>query len=168
MPPIVSLPNAPFLGEVRRLIRQGHTVTLTVRGFSMQPFLEDRRDKVVLTPCDDIRTNDVILAEVAPGRYVLPRVVGLDGDRITLMGDGNSVGKETCSRTDVVARATAFYRKGKDKAVSVDSRRWKAYTAIWTHLLPFRRYLLAFHRRIWLKITSHSLTHISDEAQKRI
>ena len=45
----VELPNEIFLGEVKRLIADGHDATLRVRGFSMRPFLEDRRDKIVLT-----------------------------------------------------------------------------------------------------------------------
>ncbi len=45
----VELPNEVFLKEVRTLIADGHHVTLRVRGVSMRPFLEDRRDKIVLT-----------------------------------------------------------------------------------------------------------------------
>ena len=39
-----SIPNEILLPEVARLIKEGHTVTITVRGNSMNPFLVDRRD----------------------------------------------------------------------------------------------------------------------------
>ena len=42
------IPNEVLLPEVARLISEGHTVTLTVRGNSMNPFLVDRRDSIVL------------------------------------------------------------------------------------------------------------------------
>ena len=41
------IPNEVLLPEVARLISEGHTVTLTVRGNSMNPFLVDRRDRIV-------------------------------------------------------------------------------------------------------------------------
>ena len=41
-----SIPNEILLPEVARLIKEGHTVTITVRGNSMNPFLVDRRDRV--------------------------------------------------------------------------------------------------------------------------
>ena len=40
-----SLPNDLLIPEVAELIRQGHTVTLTARGNSMNPFIVDRRDR---------------------------------------------------------------------------------------------------------------------------
>ena len=42
--------NAQFLPEVVKLLNEGHTVTLKLKGFSMRPFLEDGRDKALLTP----------------------------------------------------------------------------------------------------------------------
>lgn len=60
MPQLISLPNEVLLAEVSQLIREGYSVTLTVRGFSMRPFLEDRRDKAVLAPYDTLRLGDVI------------------------------------------------------------------------------------------------------------
>ena len=43
-----SIPNEILLPEVARLIKEGHTVTITVLGNSMNPFLVDRRDRVTL------------------------------------------------------------------------------------------------------------------------
>ena len=65
-PETVELPNEIFLKEVRTLIAEGHDVTLRVRGVSMRPFLEDRRDKVVLTRPDAPKVGDAVLAEIAP------------------------------------------------------------------------------------------------------
>lgn len=158
MTKVVNMPNAVLLGEARRLIREGHTVTLSVRGFSMRPFLEDRRDKVVLASCPEARKGDIVLAEITPGTYVLHRIVDLDGEKVTLMGDGNVAGRETCRKADIAGRAVAFYRKGKSVPVTTDSRLWKTYSAVWTRTLPARRYMLAFYRRVWLRIFCHPST----------
>ena len=51
------IPNEVLLPEVARLISEGHTVTLTVRGNSMNPFLVDRRDRIILGPLPMIIYN---------------------------------------------------------------------------------------------------------------
>lgn len=136
------LANEVLIPEIKRLIDEGQTVTFRVRGRSMRPMIEGDRDSVVLVPCDvtTIRKNDVILAEVAPKRYVLHRIIGVDGDLLTMRGDGNLYGTETFSRQYVIGRAEAFIRKGKK--LRMDSLRWKVYSYLWTHMLPLRRYLL--------------------------
>jgi len=41
--------NAQLLPEIIKFLEEGHSVTLQLRGFSMRPFLEDKRDKALLT-----------------------------------------------------------------------------------------------------------------------
>ena len=66
-----SIPNEILLPEVARLIKEGHTVTITVRGNSMNPFLVDRRDRVTL--------GDFTTEQLQPGVTVLDigRVMGV-------------------------------------------------------------------------------------------
>ena len=67
------IPNEVLLPEVARLISEGHTVTLTVRGNSMNPFLVDRRDRIVLGPFtdNDLQLNTVVLARDTNGRIAV-------------------------------------------------------------------------------------------------
>ena len=46
----IQFPNAQLLPEIIKLLNEGHTVTLQLRGFSMRPFLEDKRDKAPCLP----------------------------------------------------------------------------------------------------------------------
>ena len=146
---VVQAANEIFLPQVVALIAEGHTVTLPLRGRSMRPFLEDGRDKALLeavkeTPC----VGDAVLAEIWPGHFVLHRIVDIDGQRVTMRGDGN-LGTETCRLEDVRAKATAFFRKGRSKPDRTDGRKWRIYSWWWTRLLPIRRYLLfALHPHI--------------------
>ena len=92
-----------------------------------------------------------MLAEIAPKQYVLHRIIDISGDRVTLRGDGN-LSVEYCRIGDVKATAIGFYRKGREKLDSTKGRKWRIYSYVWTRLFPIRRYLLAFYRRIWLKL----------------
>ena len=47
--PELQFPNAELLPEIVKMLNEGHTITLRLRGFSMRPFLEDNRDKALFT-----------------------------------------------------------------------------------------------------------------------
>jgi hypothetical protein len=133
----------PHIGE---LIQQGHTVTLPLRGYSMRPYLEDNRDKALLAPPPkELHVGDVVLAAIQPKRYALHRIVGISGEAITLYGDGN-FSPEHIRQQDVIAIAKGFYRKGRNRLESTDSRAYNVYWKTWLRLRPIRRYLLALWR----------------------
>lgn len=147
----VHYPNAVMLPEIIKLLEEGHTAKLRLRGYSMRPFLENDRDEALLKAVDEIHIGDPVLAEVSKGRYVLHRIIAIDNNTVTLRGDGN-LQTETCLRDDVKGIAIGFYRKGRKKIEKTDGWKWKTYSWLWMRLFPLRRYLLAFYRRIWIKI----------------
>lgn len=141
--------NEVFLPQVVEMLVEGHTVTLPLRGRSMRPFLEDGRDKALLVAANgNVKVGDAVLAEISPGHYVLHRIVDIDGEKVTLRGDGN-IAVEKCRLQDVKALATAFFRKGRSVPDKTDGWKWRIYSWLWTRLLPIRRYLLfALHPHI--------------------
>ena len=141
---VVELPNEVFLKEVEKLIAEGHDVTLRVRGVSMRPFLEDRRDKIVLTKTQNPKIGDAVLAEIEPGKYVFHRIVVIKGERVTLRGDGNISSAETCDLNDIVAVAKAFIRNGKN--FTVEGMAWRCYSVLWPKCPLMRRVLLKLYR----------------------
>lgn len=140
--------NAVIIPQFVRMIDEGHSVTFKLRGFSMRPFLEDGRDKVVLGKPQSVKRGDAVLAEIAPGRFVLHRIVAINGQHVTLRGDGN-IATEHCSLGDIRGIALAFYRKHHTKPDSTTGLKWRIYSFFWTHLLPIRRYLLFIDRKIF-------------------
>lgn len=145
----ISFSNAMLLPEVVKMMDEGHTVTLRLRGYSMRPFLEDNRDKALLTKAIDPRVGDAVLAEIAPNHFVLHRIVKIKGDQVTLRGDGN-LGVEHCTLDDVKGFVIGFYRKGRTTLDKTNGWKWRTYSFFWTRLYPIRRYLLAIYRRIIL------------------
>lgn len=137
--------------EIARLLEEGHTVTLKLKGNSMRPFLEDGRDKALLTKPVHPKVGDPVLAEITKGHFVLHRIVALTGNSVTLRGDGN-LNDEQCKVGDIRGAVIGFYRKDRKTLDRTDGRKWKAYSWAWTRLYPVRRWLLAFYRRIWIPI----------------
>lgn len=149
--------NEVLLPQVVEMLNEGHTVTLPLRGRSMRPFLEDGRDKALLVAVKEPpRVGDAVLAEISKGHYVLHRIVKIEGERVTLRGDGN-LGTESCRIEDIRALATAFFRKGRNEPDSVKGWKWRIYSWWWMRLLPIRRYLLfAFHPHIPRRFLKHN------------
>lgn len=141
-----EIPNHIILGLARNMIREGHTATIFVKGYSMRPFLEHLRDRVVLDVPEALQVGDAVLAEISPDHYVLHRIIEIDGDDIILMGDGNVRGTETCKRWEVAGVVTHYLRP--NRTISANDPRLCRRIRIWRNLLPIRRYLLFVYRAL--------------------
>ncbi|MBR3500429.1 MAG: S24/S26 family peptidase [Bacteroidales bacterium] len=144
----LTLPNEVLLPEVAALLAHGNEVEIRTKGASMLPFIVGDRDSVRLKAFPAYEVGDAVLAEIAPGRFVLHRIVKIDGDCVTLKGDGNLVGTESCSLGDVKGKAVSVVRPG-GKTVDICSPRFMARARRWNALPYFvRRYYLAIYRRL--------------------
>lgn len=135
-----------IVAEAIRLTENGESVTLPVNGHSMLPFIVGWRDCVILQKAAHPKVGDVVVAWVEGRRYVLHRIIRIDGERVTLMGDGNLRGTETCTLSDVKALATHVVDvKGRTHDLY---NRWRRRAVrVWWYVRPVRRYLLAIYRR---------------------
>ena len=135
-----------LMPEVGRLIREGKTVVLPVRGNSMRPFIQNGNDCVELHPLPPVlRKGDVVLAWTDDRRYVLHRIIAIDGEKVTLMGDGNLQGVEHCTTDGVKAKATHVVDcKGRRRELYTP---WRTMAArLWQKLRIVRRYLLKIYK----------------------
>lgn len=136
-----------------KLVHEGLRVTFPVKGYSMLPFIIGGKESVDLVKPVDLRVGHVVLAWVEGSRYVVHRIIQIDGDKVVLMGDGNIAGVEHCLLSDVAALATHVVTpKGKHHSLYVPWR-MKA-SRLWWQLMPVRRWILAIYRRTWLKVIS--------------
>jgi hypothetical protein len=146
----VVVPNSILLGEVKSLLAEGKDVVIPTKGNSMLPFIRGGRDSVNLRRLDTLEVGDIVLAEIREGVYVLHRVFAVDGDSVTLKGDGNLRNVEKCRRSDIAGTALGVL---KDNGREVDCRRPEAVrrARAWrTMPVLFRRIFLAIYRRIFI------------------
>ena len=121
-----------------KLVNEGLRVTFPVKGYSMLPFIIGGKESVDLVKPIDIQVGHVVLAWVEGCRYVVHRIIQIDGDKVVLMGDGNIAGVVTPK-----GKHNNLYSPWRIKA-----------SHLWWRLLPIRRWILAIYRRTWLKIMS--------------
>ena len=128
--------NQSAFSQARDLLLKGESVRIAERGQSMLPFFQSG-STILLRPIrkEDFRVGHVVMAESAPGRFVVHRILRLEGDRVVLLGDGNLYGTETMSR---------------EKVYGIVDCGWLhlRLAALWRIMQPLRRYPLAVLRRI--------------------
>ena len=142
------LENKEFIPLVVELVEQGHEVTIPLRGNSMRPFLSDYNDKAILVSLSrPLRIGDVVLADMQEGRYVLHRIIKMNGEMIQMQGDGNLHPDKVVSQCDIKAMAKGFIRNGSDRIDYADGFLFRCYSFLWMRMIPLRRWLLAGFRR---------------------
>ena len=124
-------------------LKEGKVVAIVPQGISMLPFIKGGACRVYLLKKEKVEVGDIVLADYH-GKHLLHRVYAIDGEEITLMGDGNLEGTEQVTATDILGTAVEM--------VSSDGRHHKPKKAwLWRKLLPVRKYLLKIHRK-WDKL----------------
>ncbi|MBO4442379.1 MAG: S24/S26 family peptidase [Bacteroidaceae bacterium] len=135
-----------IIQEAVRLVQDGVSVTFPVKGRSMLPFIVGGSESVILQKPGSLQRGQVALAQVGPDRYVVHRIIKVEPDRITLMGDGNIRGTESCTPSNVLARATHVVNaKGERRTLDSKGQMFKA--RVWYWIRPLRRIILAVLRR---------------------
>ncbi len=127
--------NREMFSVVRDLLLEGSPVRVSVKGQSMLPFFRSG-STVSLRPIreEDFRKYNVVLADTGRN-FVIHRIIALDGDMVTLLGDGNIYGTESMTRDKVYG--------------IIDCSRTHIFFAqIWLWLRPVRRFPLAIIRRV--------------------
>ena len=145
------VPNDILFAHISELLKEGKTVNFKVKGVSMLPFIVGDRDSVSIKALP-FEEGDAVLAQLPSSAYVLHRVLKIEGTRVTLKGDGNLLGTESCSVTDVKGKVLAVLKKG-EKRVEVNTPAYKRKIRCWNSL-PYivKRFYLAIYKRIFVRL----------------
>ena len=143
---MTTISDNEIIRNAIQLVNEGMRVTFPVKGYSMLPFIIGSKESVDLVKPENLQVGHVVLAWVEGCLYVVHRIIRIDGDQVTLMGDGNVGVTEHCLLGDIKARVT--------HVVSADNKerdlhkRWRMLAArLWYWVRPVRRYLLAIRKK---------------------
>lgn len=144
-PQLKHIENEVLFPLVKQLLLEGRDATLTPQGNSMQPFIRGGVDTVVLRKMPDVREGDIVLFCLPEEKFILHRLIRVEGEELTFMGDGNLRGEEHCTKADVLGTVVLIRSpKGRHKPTH---RWWR----LWQWLLPVRWLLL--------KVDRHAFRH---------
>ena len=151
--------NDTFFADVLQVLDQGKRVTIPVKGFSMLPFIRGGKDLVVLEKVGEVlKADDIVLFRMGPregGRYVMHRILSIDGDAVDIMGDGVPETHEHVRRNQILAKAVEILRGG-ERTVDPYAPGQLRLVHFWQWLRPVRRYILFVYRHLpwnssWIK-----------------
>lgn len=139
------VPNALLFASVEEIIAEGKSVDITVKGFSMRPFLRDGRDAVTISPigAQELKVGMVILFRYR-NAHVLHRIRAIRDGRLRIEGDGNYRLCEEAALEDVVGYVSSITLEG-GATLSYGSVRWRCRTS-WSLAVKRVRTMA-----IWLK-----------------
>lgn len=113
-------------------LASGQSVAFSPQGESMLPMLRSGKDSVILSPAPErLKKYDVALYQRENGRYILHRVVKVEGDAYVMIGDHQLRFEGSVSHSQILAVVTAFYRNGKYHTVTEPG--YRLYCSLMNH-----------------------------------
>lgn len=132
---VINRDNVTTFSVVRDILLEGDNVTITVNGQSMLPFFRSG-STVTLRPIrkEDFKKYAVVFAD-AGNHFVIHRIINIEANKVTLLGDGNIYGTESMDKERV-------YGVIDCSALHI------FFAKIWLWMRPIRRFPLAIFRRV--------------------
>lgn len=115
-------------------------------GYSMYPMLRDRKDTVVIVPCEGrLKKYDVPLYK-SEGRYILHRIIEVRPDSYVIRGDNCMRTEYGITDADILGVLKTFYRD--DKEVNMNGIGYKLYVRIWHHSFVLRKIIRKMREKL--------------------
>lgn len=134
---------------IRAALERNQGVRMTVMGSSMFPFIRGG-DVVELEPMRHAPVaGDLVLAQCASvpegERYVLHRVVRVEGEACFLRGDSQKDWEGPFGRKDILGKVTLVYRNGHVRRL--DHGIWRSVGLAWNRCAPLNLWLFQLMRQ---------------------
>lgn len=92
-------------------IKNGGAFMFRPRGISMEPTVYED-DTVTLVSADSINKYDIVLYRRSEKEYVLHRIIKIDGQKLTMLGDNQYFPEYGITKSDVIAKVESFVHNG--------------------------------------------------------
>lgn len=129
--------------EIEPLLKAGACIQIYPQGYSMYPFIDPRRDEVVLADIEEgsaLRRGDVVLYRRENGMLVLHRIYKIGQDGLYLLGDHQTAIEGPVRREQVKGKMTGMVRDGR--YMDVGNPGYRMLSVVWLWLRPARRVIM--------------------------
>ena len=129
--------------EIEPLLKAGACIQIHPQGYSMYPFIDPRRDEVVLAGIEDgsaLRRGDVVLYRRENGMLVLHRIYKIGQDGQYLLGDTETDIEGPVRREQVKGKTNGMVRDGR--YMDVGNPGYRMLSVVWLWLRPARRAIM--------------------------
>ena len=134
----VNVDTIEYVSNLREMIRDSHQVVITVAGWSMEPFLRNQRDRVLLQkPSRPPKVGDIVFYQRKTGQYVLHRIYKSKPEGYYMRGDHLTDEEGPIEAEAIFAMVTEVERNGR--WFSIDALGWRFTSSLWRLLSPARK-----------------------------
>ena len=137
-----------YMPVLQELLTQGQSVSLTVTGESMSPFLRHGRDQIRLAAVTaPPKRGDMVFFRRRNGQYIMHRVLRrMPAGDYAIIGDGQQQVEAPIAPEQIFAVVTQVCRKGT--WIGPEAFWWRFFAGPWLTLLPLRPLLRRMARFI--------------------
>lgn len=135
-----------YIPMIRSIVREGHEVPLLITGNSMNPFLVDRRDTILIAkPRMPLKKGDMAFYQRENGQYVMHRICRVhrrnDGKMVYYMvGDAQQDIEGPVDEDMIFGYITGVCRKGR--WIGKGDFWWEFFEHVWIRMIPLRRLVI--------------------------
>lgn len=125
--------------NIKEYLDTHDTLTFNTKGVSMLPMIKQDRDLVILRkkqPDERLKKYDVAMYHAKDGRYLLHRIVALEENGYTFLGDNLPHKERHIREEQVFAVLVGFVHKGKE--YQTDDFGYRLYYHVHYFLYPLR------------------------------
>ena len=122
--------------EIEPLLKAGACIQIYPQGYSMYPFIDPRRDEVVLAGIEE----GSVLYRRENGMLVLHRIYKIGQDGLYLLGDHQTAIEGPVRREQVKGKMTGMVRDGR--YMDVGNPGYRMLSVVWLWLRPARRVIM--------------------------
>ena len=143
----VTVDTKEYVSNLKQLLQAGHEVVIAIAGWSMEPFLRNGRDQVLLkSPAQSPIPGDIVFYQRKTGQYVLHRIHKKTEDGYYLLGD-RQVELEGPLEEESIFAVVTEVKRGR-RWISAKAPFWRAAGSLWRMLYPVRKLAFAAKRAI--------------------
>lgn len=143
----LTVDTREYVSHLKQLLEDGNEVVVPIAGRSMEPFLRDQRDRVLLKrPADCPGIGDIVFYQRESGQYVLHRIYKKTADGWYMMGDHLTEPEGPVMTDAIFAVAAEVERNGR--WIMTDAFSWRIAGTLWRLLYPFRASVRTLKRMI--------------------
>lgn len=144
----VTIDTHEYVSNVKQLVALGHELVITVAGWSMEPFLRNDQDRVLIKkPQVPPRNGDIVFYQRETGQFVLHRIYKKKSDGYYLMGDRQLDIEGPIAETAIFAIVAEVERDGR--WISTEALSWKMACALWRMFYPVRKLAYAAKKAVY-------------------
>ena len=143
----LTVDTREYVSHLKQLLEDGNEVVVPIAGRSMEPFLRDQRDRVLLkSPADCPGVGDIVFYQRGSGQYVLHRIYKKTSDGWYMLGDHLTEPEGPIGTAAIFAVAVEVERNGR--WISADSILWRFAGTLWHLLYPVRASVRSLKRML--------------------